>query len=293
MCKRAKFRFIVFLMLAIPATVLSQEHIQQDSIDSTQKKWDINIDIVSMYLWRGQSWGGRYTAVQPSFNYAVSKRWSVGVWATTNFKKKYYENDGLSPRGYQELDFGITYQIADFMSVSVWDYYWPTYERFEGVDQNYFNYRPNGVKTVDATIEFDFSDGFKYPFNATISTLIGGNDYQFDENNQSYTRNFTTYVEAGYTFSDIFRHLSAKTFRNIDLCPAVGAVLNNKAEYYTYGDYDRISFINLALAMSREFDLGYNIAMPVSVNYTHNAAKANTQIIGKNFVTVGVSFYWK
>ncbi|HEY0046452.1 MAG TPA: hypothetical protein VGB44_07065 [Flavobacterium sp.] len=299
------FKFRIMLMLALPASAFAQEQsvtipnqeiaqelTLQDSVTAPEKKWDINLDVVSMYIWRGQAWGGRYVAFQPSFNYQLGERWSVGVWGTTNMQDRYYEKNGLTPRGYQEFDFGITYQIKDYLSVSLWDYYWPTFESFEGVDQSYFNYGPDGVKSVDATIEFDFSDGYKYPFNATISTLIAGNDYRYDDTGENATRNFTTYVEVGYTISDIFEMVSAKTLRYIDICPTAGAVLNNQAEYYTYGDYDRVSLVNLALNMSREFELGNGIMMPLSIVYTHNAAKSNTEIMGHNFVTAGISFYY-
>jgi hypothetical protein len=305
MIKVYKFRIILVLVIACPFFAfaqerteqapnkqLSQELPEQDSISAPEKRWDVNLDIASMYIWRGQSWGGRYVAFQPSFNYALTEKWSIGVWGTTNFQNRYYENDGFTPRGYQEVDLGVTYQIMDFMSVSLWDYYWPTYESYEGVDQSYFNYGPDGVKSVDATLEFDFSDGYQYPFNAAISTLVGGNDYRYDDEGENPTRNFTTDVEVGYTISGIFNTISATTLRNIDLCPTAGAVLNNQAEYYTYGDYDRVSVVNLALNMSREFEIGGGIMMPVSVIYTHNAAQSNTEVMGQNFVTAGVSFYY-
>jgi hypothetical protein len=174
--------------------------------------------------------------------------------------------------------------------VELWDYYWPTLDNVTGAGANYLDYGPDGVKTVDLSIALDFS-GYRYPFNATVSTLVGGNDYRYDENGENATRNFTTYVEAGYTFSNIFHDVSG-LLKGIDLCPAVGAVLNNRAEYYAYGDYDRVSVVNVALSASREVELGYGCATVVSLNFTHNAAAHNLEPTGRNFVTAGMSFVY-
>lgn len=64
----------------------------------------------------------------------------------------------------------------------------------------------------------------------------------------------------------------------------IGVVFNNKAEYYTYADYDKVSFVDLGLSASKEFELGYGIKMSVMLTYTHNAASGNTEFYGKNFV---------
>lgn len=281
--------FVAFCLVLAMSSYAQEVTAITDTLAVNEKKWDVGIDIISRYIWRGQSWGGNYPAVQPSFNYAVSKKWTVGVWATTNFQKEYYTADDI-PKGYQEFDFGISYQATDFLSVQVWDYYWPAFERFEGVDKNYFNYGPNGVKSVDATLVFDFSEHYRYAFNATISTLVAGNDYRYDSDGENPKQNFTTYIELGYTFSDILKPVSQKTLRNINLSPTIGSVLNNKAMYYTYGDYDKVSFVNLALLLNREFDLGHEVTMPVSLAFTHNAAKQNVEPFGRDFVVAGLSF---
>ena len=125
---------------------------------------------------RGQCWGGNYVAVQPSIEYAATSKLTLGFWATTNFKSDYFYPDGVSAyKGYQEIDFYLYYQLTDFLQFQLWDYYWPSVSKVEGVDNSYFNYGTNGSKTVDAILYFDFSEGYQYPFNATISTLVQGN----------------------------------------------------------------------------------------------------------------------
>lgn len=290
----SKYIYIVlFLFFSKNAQAQDSTMVQQVDTSAT-KKWDASVDVFSRYIWRGQTLGGNFPALQPAFNYCVTQKWTVGVWATTNFKHDYYYSDNTTPNySHQEFDFGVSYQINDFLAISVWDYYWPSWHMIEGEDNNYFNYGTDGVKTVDATLEFDFSEGFKYPFNATISTFILGNDFRYDSTGGNPRQNFTTYIEAGYTFYDIFRLLTpSKLVRNIDFDPSIGAVLNNQAGYYEAADFNQVSFINMALTVNREFVLREGLSMPVSLNYTHNAARRNTEIDGRDFVTIGLSIYY-
>ena len=291
MIKVRKYTLSLFFGL-ISINSFSQENpVVKDTLAvEKEKKLEITIDVVGRYLWRGQCWGGDYVAVQPTISYAVTPKLTFGVWGTTNFKNQYFYPDGVtSYKGYHEIDFTVSYQINDFLQFQVWDYYWPSVSKVEGVNNNYFNYGPTSTKTVDAMLFFDFSDGYKYPFNATISTFVAGNDYRFDSNGENPKQNFTTYLELGYTF-DFFKKSSLKTINNIELSPVIGAVLNNQAGYYTSGDYDKVSFINMGVKAIKEFDLGHGITMPVSLNYVHNGATKNTETFGKNFLVAGISF---
>lgn len=255
-----------------------------------EKRLSLNLDIINRYLWRGQCWGGDYVAVQPTIEYEITSKCSLGFWATTNFKGDYFYPDGETYyKGYQEIDFYLTYQINDFLQFQLWDYYWPSVSRVEGVDNGFFNYSYNGSKTVDAIWYFDFSDGYQYPFNATISTLVAGNDFRYDSNGENPKQNFTTYLELGYTFS-FFENAKYSVLQNIEIAPLIGVVLNNKAEYYSYADYDKPSLVNLGITASKEIDLGNGISMPISLNYTHNGASKNTEAFGRNFWITTVSF---
>ena len=168
------FKETVFLVAfcALFRPAYSQEKVS-DTIVPVEKRLSLNLDITSRYLWRGQCWGGNYVAVQPSIEYAATSKLTLGFWATTNFKSDYFYPDGVSAyKGYQEIDFYLYYQLTDFLQFQLWDYYWPSVSKVEGVDNSYFNYGTNGSKTVDAILYFDFSEGYQYPFNATISTLV-------------------------------------------------------------------------------------------------------------------------
>ncbi|MBA4134852.1 MAG: hypothetical protein C0525_09010 [Flavobacterium sp.] len=281
------------VLLTVASLFLVPTFSQQKETDSSTVKQDkrlyLNLDIASRYLWRGQCWGGDYIAVQPTVEFSISPKLTLGFWATTNFKRDYFYPDGVSAyKGYQEIDFYLYYQLTDFLQFQLWDYYWPSVSKVEGVNNNYFNYGPDGSKTVDAMVYFDFSDGYRYPFNATISTLIAGNDFRYDTNGENPKRNFTTYLELGYTFS-FFKNSSQKSLQDIEVSPVVGAVLNNEAAYYTYADYDKVSWVNLGVSTTKTLSLGGDISMPITLSYTHNGAVKNTEIFGKNFVVATLS----
>ena len=284
-----KSKLLFFLFLCSTSMFSQENEIVTDTIE-LEKKLELNLDIVSRYIWRGQSWGGNYIAVQPTIEYAVSPKLKLGFWATTNFKDEYFYPDGVtSGKGYQEINFYATYQLNDFLQFQIWDYYWPSVSKVDGVDNGFFNYGKDGVKTVDAILYFDFSEGYKYLFNITISTLVAGNDYRYDSNGENAKQNFTSYLEFGYTFT-LFEKSAIKVLNGIELDPVIGAVINNKAAYYSYADYDEVSFINMGIKATKEIDLGKGITMPLSLNYIHNGAKHNTETFGKNYLVAGISF---
>jgi hypothetical protein len=64
-----------------------------------------------------------------------------------------------------------------------------------------------------------------------------------------------------------------KDLQGIELDPLIVAVLDNKAAYYSYADFDKVSFCNLGIKATKEIYLGKGITMPLSLNYVHNGAK--------------------
>lgn len=255
------------------------------AIDSTsvykQHKVTFNIDFVNRYLWRGQSWGGDYAVIQPTLEYNPTNKLTFGIWATSNFKSDYFYEDGeTSYKGYQEIDLYVCYKITKYLSAAIWDYYWPSVSKVEGVNNSFFNYGTNSSKTLVTELNFDFTE-LKLPLQTTISTFISGNDFKYDENGENPKQNYTTYIEIGYLVN---------TFKEIELNPIIGAVLNNQAEYYTSGDYNKVSFINLGIKASRNFQLGHSFEMIPFINYIHNSTTKNTEVFGKNFLTFGISF---
>lgn len=271
---------LIFALMLSSSMIFAQEKASDTA--KVEKKWDINLDIASRYIWRGQSWGGNYPVAQLYGNYNVSDKFSVGFWGTHNFKKEYYNTDGAA-KGYQELDLIFNYAVTDYLTVSLQDYYWPSTDKQEGVSNDFFNFGNDGSQSVDLQLLFDFSEK-GVPIWATVSTLIAGNDFRYkDENDEKGKQCFSTYVELGYCFEAPL---------GVNVSPVVGAVLNNKAGYYTYADYDKPSFVNLGCKVSKDIKLSECVTMPIWLNYTYNAAsdKANLEPFGRQFLVAGVTF---
>jgi len=265
---------------------ISQELVS-DSI-LRPKKVTFKLDFQSRYLWRGQSWGGNYFVIQPTIEYKATKDMTLGVWGTTNFRNDYFYDDGSFYKGYQEFDMYLIYDVNKYMSVQLWDYYWPSVEKVDGVDNGFFNYGSNSVKTIDVNLLFDFSEVW-LPFTATISTLIAGNDYRYDAFGNNPKQNFTTYAEVGYTFENVLKKMNTKVMQNITVCPTAGMVFNNQAKYYSAGDYNKPTLVNLSLKVVKEFEIAKQLSMPISFVFTHNAAAKNTETFGRNFLIFGTS----
>lgn len=273
-------KLILIIAFVLTTTFVFAQENSNDTIQA-DKKWSINLDIASRYIWRGQSWGGNYPVVQLYGDYQISDKFSVGIWTTTNFQKEYYDENGAS-KGYQELDLVFNYAPTDFLTISLQDYYWPSTDKQEGVSNDFFNFGNDGSQSVDLMFMFDFSER-GVPIWFTSSTLIAGNDYKKDENGVPGKQNFTTYMEVGYNYEAPL---------GINLAPVVGVVLNNKAQYYSYGDYDKPSFVNLGCKVSKDIKLGKSVTMPIWLNYTYNAAsnKENLEPFGDQFLVAGVTF---
>jgi len=295
--------FLVAVLLCTFGMIDAQE-VKVDSVavktaEEEEKPWSVGVDLVSRNLWRGQMWGDHSLAIQPYGSYQITDKLSVGFWATRNFKKAANYLDGTSYDGYQELDLIINYAVTDYLTLSLQNYYWPTVEKVEGVDNSPFNFGNDGVSTIDFMLMFNFTEkGF--PLWFTWSTFLSGNDFRYDETVYSETdfdeegeplilsedtkgtRNFTSYAEVGYNFDLPYK---------FTVSPVVGAVINNKASYYTYADYDKLSFVNLGVKVTRPFELENGIAITPWVNYTHNATKMTSNLVphGANLVTFGLS----
>lgn len=285
-----KILFIANLLLFASNCFSQDNNALLDTISQEkEKKWDASLEILNCYIWRGQSYGGNNITIQPAINYAINKKLTFGFWASKNFKKNYYFQDGSTTNSYQEIDLSLTYKINRYIKIQIYDYYWPTVEKVEGINNNYFNYGNDSVQTVDANLLLDFSDIWK-PLKITISTFLAGNDFKYDSFGNNPKQNFTTYIEVGYSFGNVFEKVSKETFQNINIEPVIGAVLNNQAQYYSAGDYNKPSLINLGVKATRELELNKNLLLPIYLSYIHNASLTNTEQFGRNFVVLGIKF---
>jgi hypothetical protein len=275
---------LIFAFALISSLTFAQETVKDTTAtaESVTGTWDLNLDLASRYVWRGQCWGGDYPVTQLYGNYNLSDKWSVGFWATHNYKKDYYDENGTT-KGYREIDFILNYAVNDFLTISLQDYYWPSTNFQEGVTNSFFDYGNTSSQTVDLMFMFDFTEK-GVPLWFTSSTFIAGNDFKYkDEFDEKGKHNYTTYMEVGYNVDAPL---------GISVSPVLGVVLNNKAQYYSYADYDKPSFVNLGCKVSKEIKLSESIVMPIWLNYTYNAADAreNFGLLGHQFLIAGVTF---
>lgn len=257
----------------------SQVELKTEKDSLSENNLSIVVDVVNRYIWRGQSWGGNYTAIQPTIEYKISKKITFGTWATYNFKKEYFYPDGSTYyKGYQEIDLYLNYKITDILSLKIWDYYWPSVQKISGVNNSYFNYSNNSSKTIDFNVIFDFEKIGK-PITFTVSTFLAGSDYRINTEGK-YKQNYTTYLEVGHTSTFL---------KKIKLNSVVGLVINNQAGYYSAGNYKKPSFVNLSLKATKDIFSHRNYVIPIFLNYVHNASSSNTETFGRNFFLFGMS----
>lgn len=274
------FTYGILFSITIGAQTL--DSITVDSSKIKPERLSFKLEMLSRYLWRGQPWGANYPALQPTIEYKLTPKVTLGFWGTTNFKSDYYNTNGSYYKGYQEIDFYVSYAVSKMLTVQLWDYYWPSVEKINGISNRYFNYGSNGVKTVDGIVIMDFTSK-KLPITVQISTLIAGNDFRATF--KGMRQNFTTYGEISYT--NLWIPYKIKSVAT------VGVVFNNQAKYYVAGDYDRWSWVNLSCKFSKDFTWFKRWQSPVSIAFIHNAATQNTAAYGKNFVIIsaGIGLY--
>ncbi|WP_348811705.1 TorF family putative porin [Flavobacterium maritimum] len=272
----------VVLILALMLT--SSLAFAQDVPTSTEStapeeedpKFTAAVDVVYPYLWRGIKYYGDKVAFQPYVAYAFTDKFSAGLWATTNFSN--------AADAYNEFDWNISYQVTPIVAVMLSDYYWPaTKNNPDWERSSYFDYSEGSAQSLDLSILFDFSEK-GVPLDLQWNTLIGGNDYKYDDNGNR-SRAFSSYAEAGYTHS--FESVG------IDVRPFVGAVVINGG-YYGVDENDEAGFFfsNVGVNVSKDFKITEKFSLPVFVRYTYNEnGNANSDgEIKHNFISGGMTF---
>ena len=78
--KKIVFSLIIVLNCISVFSQVEEKNIPKEviALDSIKGTWDINVDLASRYIWRGQSWGGDYPVLQLYGNYNVSEKFSLG-----------------------------------------------------------------------------------------------------------------------------------------------------------------------------------------------------------------------
>ena len=273
---------LIFVFALTSSLTFAQDAVKDTTaVEAAEQKFTAAIDVVYPYLWRGVRYYGDKVAFQPYMDYAITDKLSVGVWATTNFSN--------AADAYNEFDWSISYQLTPIMSIMLADYYWPaTKNNPDWERSSYFDYSEGSAQTLDLCLLFDFSEK-GVPIDFQWSTLIGGNDYKYDAEGNP-TRAFSSYAEAGYTYS--------LEKAGIDFRPFVGAAVINGGYYGADANGEAgFTFTNVGLNISKEFKISENYSLPVFIGYTNNDygvqefdGDGNLTKTVRNFFSCGVTF---
>lgn len=270
-------------MFLISCVGFSQETNEtvKDSVAS-ESKLTASIDVVYPYLWRGIRYYGNKIAFQPYVEYAFTDKLSFELWATTNFSN--------AQDAYNEFDWTIYYQLSPVINISLSDYYWPaTDNNLDWEKSNYFDYSEGSSQSLDLSILLDFSEK-AVPIDFLWSTLIGGNDFNYDDDGNPTSRAFSSYAEVGYT------HTLKKAA--IDIRPFVGATIINGGYYGNKADGSAgFSFTNVGVDITKEFSVSKNYSIPFFIRYTNNNygvqefdSEDNLIRTVRNFFSCGLTF---
>jgi hypothetical protein len=254
--------------------------------EAPEPKFTAAVDVVYPYLWRGIKYYGDKVAFQPYIEYAVTDKLSVGVWATTNFSN--------AADAYNEFDWNIAYQVSPVVKVMLSDYYWPATKKAHEEDSSnsrdgYFDYSEGSAQTLDFSVMFDFSEK-GVPLDFQWNTIVGGNDYKYDDNENPTTRAFSSYAEIGYTYS--------LESAGLDIRPFVGAVVINGGYYgVDASGKPGFTFSNVGVNIAKELKITDKFSLPIFVRYTNNDygiqkfdANDNLTKTIRNFFSAGVTF---
>ena len=235
-------RLFLKISIILAAFAVGDNLNAQDDLGYNDEKLNLSLDVASSFVWRGLSLNSS-PVVQPAITFTPG-RFSFGAWASTAF----------TPGEFQEFDLFINFQITPSLSIEFINYFEREYS-FWGYD-SYFNYKKEETAhTFDLQLIYEGAGGLK----AIVSTIIAGNDLNYDPKSMKYKNNFSTYLELGY----------ANTDGKIDWEIFMGFVPNAQSDYY---GIDGAAFINLGLGVSKNFEITPTYSLPLSLKLSVNPA---------------------
>ncbi len=207
------------------------------STASAQDKLEgsVGADVVSRYVWRGQSLGD--AAIQPSAGIAY-KGLSFGFWGSYGF---------LNSEDSKEFDLTLAYTVGGF-NIGVTDYWFSNY----GEDNKYFEYR-NGHSTHvwEGNIGYDFG-----PIALQWYTNFAGDDGL----NKSFKRAYSSYFQISAPFKLV----------TCDWTGTVG-IVPWATDFYT-GAENGFAVTNLALRATKTIPVCKSWGIPVFGEVSANPA---------------------
>ena len=213
------------------------------------RKLTFALDVVYPNLSRGLLLNSERIAFQPTFDYNISKKITIGAWATTNFS-----DDATA---YNEYDFIVSYQVSPYLIVGLTDYYTPATKEnsitYGGYRTSFFDFGIYSAQVIELCIDFDFSSR-GLPLDFQWNTMVYGNDFKDVVTNSEGTvvskkRAFKSYSEVGYTYTT--------NKYDFKFRPFVGAAVINDAGYYGFyrNGNTGFAFINVGLNITKKLNI--------------------------------------
>lgn len=263
---------IVGLIGTMNQTIAQEENTEETGIFDAS----IGADLMSRYVWRGTQF-----STAPVFQPAVEVSAfgvSLGAWGSYSFMGY---TDGA------EADIYISYSFMDDMfTATVTDYFFPD----DNTDRNkYFNYDEDETGHIlEGTLAFNGTESL--PLSVLVATNFYGADAKKINDDETDLENFnqedgiqySTYVEASYSFS----------IKDIDMNAFIGGTINKPKEadedtgyLGESGFYGRTSGVcSLGITGSKELKITEKYAMPIQASFITNPMS------GDVFMVFGISF---
>lgn len=243
---------IVILVVAALATVMSfgQEQAEENT-KTLSFAYDAGAEVVSAYIWRGQYNGGL------SFQPTLDLGWDS---EHTSFRFGTWWNIGASDWKFQKEGTYFVPELDIYGTFNLWGatlgfthyYYFGgskffCWDKVANWDEDKLD---TNTSTTEITIGYDFSVLDLCGLYFTWNTMVAGNDFKTDEEdeyildeNDKLKRNFSTYLEIGYDYT--------WEKPGLTLGGAIGMVPWASDYYGT----DKFAVTNLTLKLNKMWDL--------------------------------------
>jgi len=206
-----------------------------DSTENNNLKVELNAELVSQYIWRGQLFD-YHPQIQPQIQLTTGN-FIFGIWGSQSLQT----SDA-------EIDFYASYTYRS-ITLSIYDYFY--FDESNLGESRFFNYRNydsiESNHTLDACLLFDKIGGTN--FSLTASCFFLGYDH-----NSNRVRQFSNYLNLDYSF----------TYQEMDLILSAGGTLSNG--FYA----ENADITALSLKAIRTIPINKNTGVELSGTFTFN-----------------------
>lgn len=213
--------------------------------------FEFGVDLMSRYVWRGQCLN-KAPNIQPYFMYAPNFGLKAGAWGSYSVTGDYAEVDVFLSYGIK----GISFTATDYFTMNE-----------SAPKNNYFDCKNETTgHLVEGAIGYDGPE--KFPIKLVVATMFYGADKKVDQmvvdtvlsdTTYSYTNQYSTYFEVGYTFRNISLF--------VGLTPMEGF----------YGD--KAGIVNVGISAKKAIKITDSFSLPVQAALISNPQKQNIYLV--------------